>query len=101
MRDESHLEDMRAAIRGDFERLAQRRGSQELMQESPHPAEKPAEPEAEIPRDTVSPGAVSLTRLEPEAETAAGVVAEHDAETEPDPEPPPKGFFARLFGRSL
>ena len=31
MREESHLEDMRSAIRGDFERLADRRGDQELM----------------------------------------------------------------------
>ena len=31
MREESHLEDMRSAIRGDFERLAERRGEQELM----------------------------------------------------------------------
>ena len=31
MREESHLDDMRSAIRGDFERLADRRGEQELM----------------------------------------------------------------------
>ena len=31
MREESHLEDMRSAIRGDFERLAERRGEQELL----------------------------------------------------------------------
>lgn len=31
MREESQLDDMRAAIRGDFERLAERRGEQELM----------------------------------------------------------------------
>ena len=31
MREESHLDDMRSAIRGDFERLAERRGEQELM----------------------------------------------------------------------
>ena len=34
MREESHLEDMRAAIRGDFDRLAERRGEQELMVEA-------------------------------------------------------------------
>jgi len=33
-REESHLDDMRAAIRGDFERLAGRRGEQELMRVS-------------------------------------------------------------------
>lgn len=31
MREESHLEEMRSAIRGDFDRLAERRGEQELM----------------------------------------------------------------------
>lgn len=31
MREQSQLDDMRAAIRGDFERLAERRGEQELM----------------------------------------------------------------------
>jgi hypothetical protein len=31
MREESQLDEMRAAIRGDFERLAERRGDQELM----------------------------------------------------------------------
>jgi len=31
VREESHLDDMRSAIRGDFERLADRRGEQELM----------------------------------------------------------------------
>jgi hypothetical protein len=33
VREESHLDDMRAAIRGDFERLAERRGTQELMRD--------------------------------------------------------------------
>jgi hypothetical protein len=52
--EESHLEDMRSAIRGDFERLAERRGDQELMRVSagaaqPYAAESP-QPEAE-PRD--------------------------------------------------
>ena len=47
MREESHLDDMRAAIRGDFDRLAQRRGSQELMQ-TPPDLEEPDPPESEL-----------------------------------------------------
>ncbi len=53
MREESQLDDMRAAIRGDFERLAARRGEQELMhvtepepmnaEEPPAPASEPSE----------------------------------------------------------
>ena len=31
MREESHLDEMRSAIRGDFARLAERRGDQELL----------------------------------------------------------------------
>ena len=45
MREESHLDDMRAAIRGDFERLARRRGTQELMREPPPEPEPEPEPE--------------------------------------------------------
>jgi hypothetical protein len=47
VREESHLDDMRAAIRGDFDRLAKRRGGQELMQAPPEPEEpETVEPEA-------------------------------------------------------
>jgi len=34
VREESQLEDMRSAIRGDFERLVERRGEQVLMRVS-------------------------------------------------------------------
>jgi hypothetical protein len=49
MREESQLDEMRAAIRGDFERLAERRGEQELMRiadDGPEPhLEDDADPE--------------------------------------------------------
>jgi hypothetical protein len=44
VREESHLEAMRSAIRGDFERLAERRGDQELLRV---PDDEPREPEEE------------------------------------------------------
>jgi hypothetical protein len=69
VREESHLDDMRAAIRGDFERLAQRRGTQELMQEPP-PEREPA------------------TDVEEVAEEVESV----------EEEPRRQGFFARLLG---
>jgi len=58
VREESHLDEMRDAIRGDFERLAARRGEQELMHvtdpeppaeptDRPESAPQPDEPEAE------------------------------------------------------
>jgi len=48
VREESHLDEMRSAIRGDFERLKERRGEQELMRvvEEEEPAREP-EPEPE------------------------------------------------------
>jgi hypothetical protein len=52
VREESHLDDMRSAIRGDFERLAERRGGQELMRAP----EQEAEPEPE-PGPELEPGA--------------------------------------------
>jgi hypothetical protein len=54
MREESQLDEMRAAIRGDFERLAERRGEQELMriaddESEPHSDDDALEPEEQPP----------------------------------------------------
>lgn len=54
MREESHLDEMRSAIRGDFERLAERRGEQDLLRvetdvQEP-PGDAPPEAEDEPPR---------------------------------------------------
>ena len=51
MREESQLDDMRAAIRGDFERLERRRGVQELM----HLREIEPEPLPELPEQLQAP----------------------------------------------
>lgn len=59
MREESQLDDMRAAIRGDFERLAARRGGQELMQE---PAAEP-EPEPDVDSPQEPPRRSLLARM--------------------------------------
>ena len=67
MREESHLDEMRDAIRGDFERLAERRGEQELM--------RPTEPE-DAPAET-------LERSAPDVE-AAEIGTENDVESEPE-----------------
>ena len=52
MPEESHLDEMRTAIRGDFERLAERRGDQDLMRLSDQDADEPPvnEPPADTPR---------------------------------------------------
>jgi len=44
VREVSQLDEMRAAIRGDFERLERRRGAQELM----HVREPEPEPQVEL-----------------------------------------------------
>jgi hypothetical protein len=44
VREESHLEDMRSAIRGDFERLAERRGEQDLLRVTDESAVEPTTP---------------------------------------------------------
>jgi hypothetical protein len=78
VREESHLDEMRDAIRGDFERLAERRGEQELM--------RVTEPEEVAVAEEPAP--------EPEQEA--------EAEPEPLPEPGPeeperRSWLARLF----
>jgi hypothetical protein len=59
VREKSHIDDMRSAIRGDFERLAERRGGQELM--------RPASEQAEELADTTVP------KQTPEASEAPAV----------------------------
>ena len=82
VREESHLDEMRAAIRGDFERLERRLGAQELMQvaEADEP-ESPAEPE--------EPGAPET----PPEQTDA------DEPQELPAEPPPRSWLDRWLGR--
>jgi len=48
VREESQLEEMRSAIRGDFERLAERRGDQELMRVSEPDADRQPELEEHL-----------------------------------------------------
>lgn len=62
MREESHLDEMRSAIRGDFERLAKRRGEQELMRVG---EERCADGTVEAISSQV---ASEMSRVEPEPE---------------------------------
>jgi hypothetical protein len=72
VREESHLDDMRDAIRGDFERLAERRGEQELM--------RAPEPDSE-----------------PDLSEEPGAELELEPELEPDSEPERRSWLARLL----
>jgi hypothetical protein len=58
VREESQLDEMRSAIRGDFERLAERRGEQELMrvgEPESEPESHEDEPPDPAPEDGVAP----------------------------------------------
>jgi len=83
VREESHLDDMRAAIRGDFERLEERRGEQELMRPPVELApQAPAEPQPD-PQPPPEP-----ERLE-----------ESPASIEISEDPPRRSWLDRLLGR--
>lgn len=75
VREESHLDDMRAAIRGDFERLERRLGAQELMQVGED--EPPDEP----------------------ADTEQAEQADEDELSEPLAEQPGRSWLDRMLGR--
>ena len=78
MREESHLDEMRSAIRGDFERLADRRGEQELMRV----VDDEREPEPEQPPE-------ELPEREPEPEPGS--------DPEPEREEQRRSLLARVF----
>jgi hypothetical protein len=126
VREESHLDDMRAAIRGDFARLKERIGDQALLvaegadevdatpgQEPPAQAEAQApeappqavvesDPDPEAPAgevEVVEP-VVGDTEPEPEAELEPDApAAEAEVEPEPDGLPATRSWLDRLLGR--
>jgi hypothetical protein len=82
VREESHLDEMRQAIRGDFERLAERRGDQELMRLI---AAEAADDETE------EPAAEPEIEPQPESELEVEPDAEHEVE------PPRRSWLSRMF----
>ena len=101
MREESHLDDMRAAIRGDFERLQERRGEQELM--------RLGEPEPE-PQTQHAPERDPAPAPEPEPEPDPDSSEDASTDTAPAAEPEPvadaaqrapaqRSWLDRLLGR--
>jgi hypothetical protein len=117
VREESQLDAMRAAIRGDFERLAERRGDQDLLrvaEDVPVDSEPEAEPAApepagtavEPPVEPVQPELALDAPLEPEAVELPGTEPEPVPEAPDEPEaervdeaPPRRSFLDRLLGR--
>ncbi len=95
VREESHLDDMRAAIRGDFARLKERLGDQALLvaegataedatrSDEPPPTEPPAQPSA--PTADVRHASAAV------AETARGSEPQRRPDArDPEPEPAPE-----------
>jgi len=78
VREESHLDDMRAAIRGDFERLEERRGEQDLMRIAEE-----------------DPDAHEQSEPDPVPEPASAVPAQDLLEDALSAEPEPRGEAAR------
>ena len=97
MREESHLDEMRSAIRGDFERLAERRGEQELMRVP----EEPPEPDSEEPvAEAPAADQVHEVAGEPEPEPEPAAPTEPGVEPDGPPEAedePRRSWLARLF----
>jgi hypothetical protein len=85
VREESHLDEMRAAIRGDFERLERRLGAQELMQVA-----EPDEPEA------ADEQAEQADAVEHAEQAGAG---EPPEPPEPPAEQPSRSWLDRVLGR--
>lgn len=113
MREESHLDDMRSAIRGDFERLAKRRGGQELMRdgESAPPADADDNAPHEIEGDEGLQQSVA-SEVVPDDDAAPEPLEDGDAGEDPeaaegsqqsvasgDAEPARRGWLDRLLGR--
>ena len=97
MREESHLDDMRAAIRGDFERLQERRGEQELM--------RVGEPELE-PETEHAPEPAPEPEPEPEPDSSEDASTDMAPAAEPEPAaeaaqraPAQRSWLDRLLGR--
>jgi hypothetical protein len=104
VRDESHLDDMRSAIRGDFERLERRRGVQELMHVEPAAALEPdesEEPAAEPEEPIVEPVATESADHPSDAlpVEAVGGAAGEGRDVEGPPSPERRSLLARLFSR--
>ena len=106
MREESHLDDMRSAVRGDFERLAERRGTQELMSVSPEESAPEPEPGPEPEPEPPEPEPELVPEPVPEPASKPAHAAPEPGEAMPEPGPdatrpeePRRSWLDRLLGR--
>jgi hypothetical protein len=87
MKEQSHKDEMSAALRGDFQRLRDRGVAVELAPHEPG-SEPEAPPEPEEPE-----------RAEPTANDEPPQDTAPETEAEPKPEPERRGWLSRLAGR--
>ena len=103
MKDQSHKDEMSAAIRGDFQRLRDRGVAATLAPREDEDAPSPPDAIAEH-EGAPSPADVIPDHEEPAATEAATALAEPVTEPHADegdelPDADRPGFFARLLGR--
>jgi hypothetical protein len=89
VREESHLEDMRRAIRGDFARLKERRGEDDLLGGDIDASE--VEPPPAAPLDEAPSAHGVIPDAEPEEPVASDPMPDSQPEppSVPEPVPPP------------
>jgi len=98
VKDQSHKDEMSAALRGDFQRLRDRGVSSTLAPVETLKDERPAEPvETVEPVTEDEPVAASLPER-PDEPPAPVTPVIPEPESEPDPETP-SGWLGRLLGR--
>ena len=99
MREESHLDDMRAAIRGDFERRERRRGTQQLMHVRGAEEEREPEPSLVLAAESVEIAQdLHVEVVEPEEPVEPLELAEPSELAEPTaPALAPRSWLARLL----
>lgn len=104
MKEQSHKEEMSAAIRGDFQRLRARGVSTELAQrdstasDTSHP-DDPPDPSAEQQARAADAPVSEPSSQAPASEPASGDESEAPADDEPD-SASPGGWLGRLLGRA-
>ena len=104
MKEQSQLDAMRAAVRGDLERAQARRDADPWRAPEPEPEPiqslSPDVPETPALEAEPEPAVPFAPAPEPEAEPVAEVEPEPEPQTEP-PAPPvsdtKRGFLSRLF----
>ena len=91
MKEQSHKSEMRAAVRGDFERLRARRGEATLQAPRAVETDVPEPEPATVKAEAEQAGAEQVEATEVEVSAPAD-----PAQHEPEPAPQPSSWLTRL-----